>query len=133
MRRLSSLLDAVGPYRKAEALWSAAAAGLRRVGGQDERSAAVADQHAENCARQVAFCGETFHEIVTQWAYDKDKNWSHVHTRIAAFEYERHANRESLDELILKFIVDPVLRHRSAWGEAEDAWWMDTAVNRPAE
>jgi hypothetical protein len=124
LRRLSSLLDAVGPYTRAKALWVETAAALREAGGHKERAAVVAEQHASRCGRQVEFCGESFNEIVMKWAFDTEKAWSPVETRIAAFEYERHAKGRPVEELIDQFNEDPVLSRPSSWGEGLDLWWM---------
>jgi len=125
LHRLSCLLDAIGPFRKAEELWLDAAKSLRAAGDRNARTADVADQQAGTCARQIAFCGETFHEIVLQWAFDQSTALSPAHTRISAYEYERHGRSEPLDALIPRFRADPILRVLETWDEDEDLWWFE--------
>ena len=124
VRRLSSLLDAVDPLRRSQALWSEAAKLLREVGDGNERSAVVADQQAAACGRQIEFCGESFHEIVMQRAFDKERPATQIETRIAAYGFERSADHRSISWLIERFLEDPVLRRRGSWGEHLDLWWL---------
>ena len=60
LRRLSSLLDAIGPLAKSQSLWIETAKLLREVGGQDDRSAVTAEKQAGACERQIGFCSESF-------------------------------------------------------------------------
>ena len=124
LHRLSSLLDAIGPFRKAEELWLGAATSLRAAGDRNEKTAAVADQQAGTCSRQIDFCGETFHENVLQWAFDQHTARNQAYTRIAAYEFERHADNRPFEWLIPKFLDDPVLRRRESWGAELDLWWL---------
>jgi hypothetical protein len=124
LRRLSSLLDAVGPLRKSQALWIEVAKLMREVGGANERSAAVADQQAGVCDRQIRFCGESFHELVMERAADKERPPSLAETRIAAYEFERNADNRPFEWLINQFLADPALGRRESWGENPDLWWF---------
>lgn len=128
LRRLSSLLDAVGPLRKSQALWIEVGKLMREVGGANERSAAVADQQAGVCDRQIKFCGESFHELVMERAADKERPPSLAETRIAAYEFERNADNRPFEWLINKFLEDPALGRRESWGENLDLWWFSQAL-----
>ena len=125
LRRLSSFLDAVGPFKKSQALWTETAKVLRELGGANERPAAVADQEAGACGRQIEFCGESFHELAMRRAHDKGRPATHVHTRIAAYEFERNADHRPIEWSMARFREDPVLCRRSSWGENLDLWWLD--------
>jgi len=124
LRRLSCLLDAVGALVKARELWLETAKALRELGSASERPAAVADQQAGACSRQVEFCGESVHELVMERVSNKERPLTPFFTRIAAYEYERHADHRSINWLIARFLEDPVLRRREAWGEQLDLWWL---------
>jgi len=124
LRRLSSLLDAIVPFQKAQDLWIETAALLRELGSSNERSAVVADQQAQACGRQLEFCGESFHELATQVAHQNDRPASLVQNRIAAYEFERHADGRPFEWLIPRFLEDPVLRRRESWGNGVDFWWL---------
>jgi hypothetical protein len=128
-RRLSCLLDAVGPLRKSQALWIETGKLLREVGGSNERSAAVADQQAGVCDRQIGFCGESFHELVMERAFDKQRPPTLVETRIAAFEFERNADNRPIEWLIAQFLKDPALGRRASWGDDLDLWWFGQPPN----
>ena len=127
LRRLSSLLDAIGPLRKSQALWVEAAKLMREVGGANDRSAAVADQQAEICGRQIGFCGESFHELALERAFDKEHPPDLAETRIAAYEFERSADNRPIEWLVTRFIEDPALGRRESWGEGMDLWWFSRA------
>ena len=127
LRRLSSLLDAVGPLRKSQELWIEAAKLMREVGGANDRSAAVADQQAEMCERQIGFCGESFHQLGLERAFDKERPPNLVETRIAAYEFERSADNRPVEWLITRFLEDPALGRRESWGENLDLWWFGQA------
>ncbi len=127
LRRLSSLLDAVGPLRKSQTLWIEAAKLMREVGAANERSAAVADQQAGACDRQIGFCGESFHELVMERAFDKERPPNLAETRIAAYEFERNADNRPFEWLIAQFLADPALGRRTTWGEGMDLWWFSRA------
>ena len=124
LRRLSSLLDAVAPLRKSQALWTEVAKLMREVGGANERSAAVADQQAGVCDRQIKFCGESFHEFVMERASNKERPPSLAEIRIAAYEFERNADNRPFEWLINQFLEDPALGRRESWGENLDLWWF---------
>lgn len=128
LRRLSSLLDAVGPFRKSRELWLESAKLLREVGDGNERSAAVAEQQAKACDRQIEFCTDSFHELALERAFDKERPPGLVETRIAAFEFERKADNRSLEWLIGRFLEDPALGRRETWGERLDLWWLAAPV-----
>lgn len=124
LRRLSSFLDAIGPFGKAQALWIETASLLRELGDTSERSAVVADQQAKACGRQLEFCGESFHELATQLAHHGEQPANLVQSRIAAYEFERNADNRPFEWLIPKFLEDPVLRRRASWGKDIDLWWL---------
>ncbi len=126
LRRLSSFLDAIAPFRKAQALWTETASLLRELGSSSERSAVVADQQVQACGRQLEFCGESFHELATQIAHQNDGPANLTQVRIAAYEFERHADNRPFEWLIPKFLEDPVLCRRDSWGEGLDLWWLST-------
>ena len=127
LRRLSSLLDAIGPLRKSQALWLETGKLLREVGGNNERSAVVTDQQAGVCERQIGFCGESFHELVMERAFDKERPPCLLETRIAAYEFERNADHRPFEWLISRFLEDPALGRRESWGEHADLWWFSRA------
>lgn len=127
LRRLSSLLDAVGPLRKSQTLWAETAKLMREVGGANDRSAGVADQQAEACERQIGFCGESFHELALERAFDKERPPGLAETRIAAYEFERSADNRPVEWLITRFFEDPALGRRESWGEDLDLWWFPQA------
>jgi len=126
LRRLSSLLDAIAPFQKAQALWIETASLLRELGSINERSAVVADQQAQACSRQLDFCGESFHELATQVAHHNDRPPSLSLVRVAAYEFERHADNRPFEWLIPKFLADPVLRRHDIWGKDLDLWWLSS-------
>lgn len=125
-RRLSSLLDAVGPFRRAQTLWVETAKLLREVGSTNERSATVADQQVKTCERQIEFCAESFHEMVMKLAFQSEQPVAPILSRIAAYEFERNADNRPFEWLIPKFLEDPVLRRRASWGKDIDLWWLTT-------
>jgi hypothetical protein len=124
LHRLSSLLDAIGPLRKSQAHWIEVAGLMREVGGANDRSAAVADQQAKSCASQIGFCGESFHELVMERAFDKEHPPNLAEIRIAAYEFERNADSRPIEWLISQFLQDPALGNRESWGENLDLWWF---------
>lgn len=124
LRRLSSLLDAVGPLEKSQQQWIEVAKLMREVGGENDRAAVVADQQARTCERQIGFCGESFHEIALERAFDKERPPNLAETRIAAYEFERSADNRPIEWLITQFIEDPALGRRETWGEHLDLWWL---------
>lgn len=126
VRRLSSLLDAVAPFRQAEALWVETAAQLRELGSTEERSAAVADKQAATCGRQREYCGESFHEFAMQIAHHDHLRSNLILSRIAAYEFERQADSRPVEWLIRKFLDDPVLGRRESWGGGVDLWWLSS-------
>ena len=123
-RRLSSFLDAIDPFKRAQALWTETASQLRELGSTSERSAVVADQQAQACIRQLEFCGESFHELVLRLTQKNDRPPTLVQIRIAAYEFERNADNRPFEWLIPKFLADPVLRQQKSWGQDVDAWWL---------
>jgi len=123
LRRLSSLLDAVGPLSKSQALWIEVANLMREVGGANDRSAAVADQQAKSCGSQIGFCAESFHNLVMERASDKEHPPNLAEIRIAAYEFERSADNRPVEWLINRFLEDPALGRRESWGENLDLWW----------
>ena len=127
LRRLSSLLDAVGPLRKSQELWIEAAKLMREVGGANDRSAAVADQQAKACAGQIGFCGESFHELALERAFDKERPPNLAEIRIAAYEFERSADNRPIEWLVTRFLEDPALGRHESWGENLDLWWISPA------
>lgn len=127
LRRLSSLLDAVAPLKKSQELWIEVAKLMREVGGADDRSATVADQQAKACAGQIGFCGESFHELALERAFDKERPPNLAETRIAAYEFERSADNRPIEWLIPRFVEDPALSRRESWGENLDLWWISPA------
>lgn len=127
LRRLSSLLDAVGPLSKSQALWIEVANLMREVGGANDRSAAVADQQAKSCGSQTGFCAESFHNLVMERASDKEHPPNLAEIRIAAYEFERNADNRPFDWLIAQFLDDPVLGRRETWGEDIELWWFSRA------
>lgn len=124
LRRLSSLLDAVGPLEKSQQQWIEVAKLVREVGGENDRAAVVADQQARTCELQVGFCGESFHEIALERAFDKERAPNLAETRIAAYEFERSADNRPIEWLITQFHQDPALGRRETWGEHLDLWWL---------
>lgn len=130
LRRLSSFLDAIGPFRKAQALWTETASLLRELGSTNERSAVVADQQAQSCGRQLDFCGESFHELATHLAHNGGEPANLILNRIAAYEFERNADTRSFEWLIPKFLEDPVLGRRVSWGKDVDLWWLPAPSTR---
>lgn len=126
-RRLSSFLDAIEPFKKAQSLWTETASQLRELGSTSERSALVADQQAKACVRQLEFCGESFHELVLRLTQSNDPPSTLVQIRIAAYEFERNADSRPFEWLIPKFTADPVLRRRESWGQDADVWWLATS------
>lgn len=130
LKRLSSFLDAIGPFRKAQALWTETASLLRELGSTNERSAVVADQQAQSCGRQSDFCGESFHELATQLAHGGAQPANLTVSRIAAYEFERHADTRPFEWLIPKFLEDPVLCRSESWGSDLDLWWLPSAAIR---
>ena len=126
MRRLSSFIDAIGPFRKAQTLWIETAKLLCELGGTAERSAAVADKQAGACERQIEFCGESFHELVMQLAFNKERPATLVHNRIAAYAFERNADNRPFEWLVPRFLDDPVLSRRESWGDNLDLWWLSS-------
>jgi hypothetical protein len=124
LRRLSSHLDAVEPFKRSQALWLESAKLLREAGVGNERSAVVADQQARACDRHIEFCTESFHELTLERAFDKERPPSLIETRVAAFEFERKADNRSLDWLIEHLREDPALGRRASWGEHLDLRWF---------
>lgn len=124
LRRLSSLLDAIAPLKKSHDQWIEAAKLMREVGGANDRSAAAADQQAKTCAGQIGFCGESFHELALERAFDRERPPSPAEIRIAAYEFERSADNRPIEWLITRFLEDPVLSKRESWGENPDLWWF---------
>lgn len=124
LRRLSSLLDAVGPFRKSETLWTETAKLLREAGSANERSAVVADQQARACGRQIEFCSESFHELVLELTHNPEATANLTQIRVAAYEFERHADSRPIEWVINACIEDPVLRRRANWGDSLDLWWL---------
>lgn len=125
-RRLSSFLDAVAPFRKAQTLWVETAKLMREVGSANERSATVADQQVKTCDRQIEFCAESFNEIVMKLAYQTEQPASPILSRIAAYEFERSADNRPFEWLIAQFRQDQVLNRRQNWGKDIDLWWLST-------
>jgi hypothetical protein len=132
LRRLSSFLDAIAPFNKAQELWIETASLLRELGDTNERSAVVADQQAESCGRQLGFCSESFHELATQVAHGGVEPAHLVLSRIAAYEFERHADTRPFEWLVGKFLDDPVLGRRASWGKEVDLWWLPAPTTRPS-
>lgn len=124
LRRLSSLLDAIGPFRKSETLWIETAKLLREAGSANERSAVVADQQVRACGRQIEFCSESFHELVLQLSHNQEATANLTQIRVAAYEFERHADSRPIEWLIKACLEDPVLRRRSNWGDNLELWWL---------
>ncbi len=127
LRRLSSFLDAVGIFRKSQALWIETAKLLREVGDSTERSAVVADQQAGACDRQIEFCSQSFHELVMERISDKERPATQAETRIAAYEFERSADGRPLEWMIAQLNADPALGRRESWGDHQDLWWFAKA------
>jgi hypothetical protein len=123
-RRLSSLLDAVGPFRKSQTLWIETAKLLREAGSANERSAVVADQQAKACGRQIDFCSESFHELVLELTHNQEAMANLTLVRVAAYEFERHADGRPIEWLIKVFLEDPILCRRADWGDSLDLWWL---------
>ena len=130
LRRLSSLLDAIGPFRKAQELWVETGKLLREVGSSNERSAAVADQQVAACDRQIEFCSQSFYELVLERASDKERPATQAETRIAAYEFERNADKRPIEWMIVQLKADPALGRREAWGDHLDLWWLAEAPRR---
>ena len=130
LRRLSSFLDAIAPFKKAQELWTETASLLRELGSTSERTAVVADQQVQSCGRQLEFCGESFHELATHLAHNGGEPANLILSRIAAYEFERNADTRTFEWLIPKFLEDPVLRRRESWGNDLDLWWMPGSSTR---
>jgi len=129
LRRLSSLLDAIGPFRKSETLWNETAKLLREAGSANERSAVVADQQVKACGRQIEFCSESFHELVLKLTHNQEAAANLTQTRVIAYEFERHADSRPIDWLIQACIKDPVLSRRANWGDGLDLWWLTASID----
>lgn len=126
LRRLSSFLDAVGPFRKSETLWLETAKLLREAGSANERSAVVGDQQARACGRQIEFCSESFHELVLELTHNQEEMANLTQIRVAAYEFERHADSRPIEWLINACLEDSVLRRQASWGDSLDLWWLST-------